>query len=206
MHRAIQYAQKNHEASALFWLNDDTDLFPDAICRVLDTAEWIQKQHGREGIVVGATCDRNEGRLTYGGLRSKGRVRRFSFAKICSDGHPAACDTMNGNIVLIPARVAKEVGNLDPVFQHAMGDVDYGLRARRLGVPIYVAPGYLASCNANSAKGTFKDRSLPRRERWRKLMAVKGLPPQSWLQLTRRHGGVMWPLYFVWPYLSTVLK
>lgn len=33
----------------------------------------------------------------------------------------------------------------------------------------------------------------------------KGLPWRSWLIFTRRHTGVMWPLYFAWPYAKLLV-
>ena len=199
MHRAMLWAAKAEFDYAL-WLNDDTDLEVDALQRLTGVASAQAARVGRPVIVVGATSDRVTGRLSYGGIVASGRWRPFAFRKVHSDGEPITCDTMNGNVVLLPASVVRDVGNLDPVFEHAMGDIDYGLRARRRGHPIYVAPGFVGQCSTNPTAGTFHDASLPLRTRWRKLVDRKGLPPRSWMHLTRRHGGWLWPIYFVWPY------
>ena len=34
----------------------------------------------------------------------------------------------------------------------------------------------------------------------------KGLPWRSWLTLTRRHGGLFWPLHFASPYVKVMLQ
>lgn len=41
---------------------------------------------------------------------------------------------MNGNCVFIPSEIVNAIGNLDPIFSHAMGDIDYGLRAQKKGL------------------------------------------------------------------------
>jgi hypothetical protein len=37
------------------------------------------------------------------------------------------------------------------------------------------------------------------------MLGRKGLPVRSWLRFTRKHGGVLWPMYFVWPYAKLLL-
>lgn len=87
-----------------------------------------------------------------------------------------------------------------------MGDTDYGLRARRAGFEVHVAPGYFGRCNHNAVQGGFVDRGLPWRRRWAHLVSAKGLPPRAWLRYTRRHAGWLWPAYFAWPYLHLLAE
>lgn len=205
MNRGMELALADRGTDFILWVNDDTDLIPDALARMLATAAMLRNRTGREAIIVGATADRQTGRLTYSGQNAVSRWRRFTYRKVFDTSEAVACDTMNGNIVLIPIGVARSVGNLDPVFEHAMGDIDYGLRARRLGHPIYVAPGFVGYCSTNSPIGTHADATLLFRVRWQKMVSRKGLPPRSWMQLTRRHGGWLWPLYFGWPYARLLI-
>ena len=65
--------------------------------------------------------------------------------------------------------------------------------------------GIAGHCSNNLTKGTFNDRSLPLRTRWRLMMDKRGLPIRSWLRFTRKHGGFIWPLYFAWPYAKLIL-
>jgi GT2 family glycosyltransferase len=200
MHLAMRQAMDRGQADALLWLNDDTHLLPEALVRLIEVGEEINRIHGRAGIVVGATFEHGTQELSYGGMNAAGRLRRFTYRKVHSDSNAMPCETMNGNCVLLPSEVARSVGNLDPVFEHSMGDIDYGLRARELGHPIYVAPGFIGRCSTNSCIGTHADSRLPLRARWQRIVGRKGLPPRSWLRLTRRHGGWLWPIYFAWPY------
>jgi GT2 family glycosyltransferase len=107
--------------------------------------------------------------------------------------------------VLIPDAVARAVGNLDPLFEHAMGDTDYLLRVRRAGFAVFVAPGVVGYCSHNPVNGTFVDAELSFRQRWKMIMHRKGLPPRSWFHFTSRHGGMLWPIYFAWPYTRVMV-
>jgi GT2 family glycosyltransferase len=197
--RALQ-----QQADHYLWLNDDTVLLPDGLQRLLDQSSALQQAQGQPAILVGATADPS-GRVSYGGSVARSRLRRFSYRPVWSEHWPSACDVMNGNCVLIPRAVALRVGNLDPVFEHAMGDTDYALRARAAGYRLFVAAGLVGRCSNNSASGTFNDRSLPLARRWQLMLGRKGLPWRSWLRFTRKHGGAMWPLYFSWPYAKLIV-
>lgn len=202
--RQAQERAMERDVDYLLWLNDDTQLLPDAIAKLLDTEARIRKSHDCPVIVVGSTSDRNSGELTYGGYVAPSKLKPFTYHRVWQADEPVECHVMNGNVVLIPADVAKVVGNLDAVFEHAMGDTDYALRARLSGFQLFVAPGFVGHCQKNSAGSTYKDPTLPLSVRWNQMMSRKGLPPRSWFCITRRHGGVCWPVYFAWPYVKLI--
>ncbi len=205
MHRAIEEAQKHH-FDYLLWLNDDTLLFEDALGRLLLCDANLLANSDKPRLIVGSTQDKTSGILSYGGqVRSPGfRRTRFQLLENKSS-QPMRCDTMTGNIVLVPAGTHTLVGNLDPAFEHAMGDTDYALRAGRLGVEVWAAPGVHGTCSDNPAENTFMDAKLPLRARLKLILGRKGLPWRSWLIFTQRHTGIFWPIYFLWPYLSLIL-
>lgn len=201
MHKAFEIAlQGNYDY--YLWLNDDTTLRTDALSRLLECE--AAQGHRKPVIVVGSTVDADTGELTYGGVVRSSRFRPTTFQRVVPGDVPQRCDSMTGNIVLIPSKVAQAVGNLDPVFEHAMGDTDYALRARRLGFEVWAGPGVFGTCGNNSNAGTYLDASQPLSRRWRQMMSRKGLPWRSWLVLTRRHAGPLWLLYFAWPYVSLI--
>lgn len=205
MHLA-QVRAMRHAPALLLWLNDDTLLDEDALERLLHTHEELTASDRQPLVLVGSTRDAATGRRTYGGLWRAGGLR----AVAVRDVEPAAAaqrvDTFDGNVVLVNAAAASLLGNLDAVFEHAMADTDYGLRAGRLGIAVWLAPGTHGVCSTNALHGTFRDPALPARQRWRLLIGRKGLPPRSWLRFTRRHGGLLWPLHFAWPYLRFGLE
>lgn len=204
MHRAQAIAMQR-EVDFLLWINDDTLLTDDALVILMRTHKALHEQLGQPVIVVGATADSATGMLTYGGSVAVSRWRRFTYRRVWSATEPVKCEAMNGNLVLLPMEIVRVVGNFDPVFEHAMGDTDYALRARKAGYQVFVAPGFVGHCSNNSSVGTFLDNSLPFSLRWKKMMSRKGLPPRSWLHLTRQHGGMAWPLFFVWPYFKLIV-
>ncbi len=202
MHRALAVAQQA-SADHVLWLNDDTLLRPDGLAHLLAQSEALSAGAGRPVILVGSTADAC-GQVTYGGARATGLWRRFNYRRVWSATQALPCEVMNGNCVLVPMAVARAMGNLDPTFEHAMGDTDYALRARAVGHPLFVASGLVADCEHNPVAGGFNDRSLSLGARWRAILHRKGLPWRSWLHFTRRHGGWLWPIYFAWPYARLI--
>ncbi|MFC5498387.1 glycosyltransferase family 2 protein [Caenimonas terrae] len=187
------------------WLNDDTVLYPDAMDALLALANAENRIRQKPVIIVGTTQDAPGGGPTYGGLCRKSIWRPLKHSITFSQTEPTPCETMNGNCVLVPSAVATQLGNLEPAFVHAMGDIDYGLRATKAGFPLVVLPRYVGVCSHNPVTNTFLDGRLSRRDRWAKIMSLKGLPPKQWYVLVRRHAGLMWPLLFVWPYIRVAL-
>ena len=117
----------------VLWLNDDVVLDPDALERLLTTYASLCAERRPLSVVVGSTRDPQTGVTTYGGVRRTSRLRRMAFSLVTPTDTPQACDTMNGNVVLIPRSVYSVVGNMDQSFTHGGGDTDYGLRLARPG-------------------------------------------------------------------------
>jgi GT2 family glycosyltransferase len=185
----------------LLWLNDDVVLDSDALERLLETYATLCAKRQPLSIVVGSTRDPQTGHTTYGGVQRISRLRRMAFSQVLPTTTLQPCETMNGNIVLIPRSVYSIVGNIDKRFTHAMGDFDYGLRATSAGCQVFVAPGYFGTCSLNLREGWLRDTALSRRERIRFAATKKGLPIVEWAALCRRHGGPLWPALAISPYV-----
>lgn len=189
----------------VLWLNDDTALYLDAIQKIIKTHDKVVHVGGASGIVVGTTQSAS-GRLTYGGIDRASKLNPTKFKRVVASDQTMPCLTMNGNCVLVPRAVYEEIGLLEAKFQHGMGDFDYGLRATKANIPIWVAPGYVGICeNDNDIEGSYKDKSLPLGVRLRKMLGPKGLPVRDWGLFCRRHAGFGWPLFWLWPYAKTTL-
>ncbi len=202
MHRAFS-AVSLQQVDHLLWLNDDTLLRPEALSTLLRCMPPAES--AAPCIVAGSCSDSATQRLSYGGRVRVSRWRRTRWQLVMPSAEAQRIHTFDGNVVLINRAAAQRVGNLDAGFEHAMGDFDYGLRAQRLGVPLWLAPGVLAHCSPNPRRGGFNDSRLPLRQRWQQLLAPKGLPWRSWLLFTRRHAGPAWWLYFAWPYVRVAI-
>ena len=181
------------------WLNDDTTLHEHAIGRLVSVHQTPPT------IVVGTTTDPDTGRPSYGGVIRRCAWHPFRFTMVRPAEIAQPCHTMNGNCVLVPRAVTNVVGNMDPAFYHGFGDYDYGLRARRAGFAVTVAPGTIGTCIRNRRRLPWRDPSLSRRQRWASVVGPKGLPPREMLVYARRHGGLLWPLFWCMPYVRALL-
>ncbi len=202
MHLAFEHALKIG-FNAYLWLNDDTILNHQAIQQLLQT-----KLSGTdvETIVVGAICDPATGIRTYGGAGYLDPVfRPFLCKQLSPNGKPQEVDVFNGNVVLIPNAIARKIGNLDPVFEHGMGDTDYAMRARKLGIKVLMTSDYVATCSVNSTEGTYNDKKLSFKTRISQLFSRKGRPLRSWFVICWRHGGLLWPLHFMSGYIKILI-
>ena len=205
MHRAFEAALRIGFDDYL-WLNDDTMLSPDALARLLASRDRLRADAAAPVLLVGSTVDAVTGQVTYGGELRPSAWRPMLVVRILPGQAPQPCDSMTGNIVLISAEAAQRVGNVDPLFEHSMGDTDYALRARALGVHVWVDAGVHGTCSDNPPRGTWVDPTQPLGRRWRDIHTRKGLPWRSWLALTRRHAGVLWPIHFALPYAKVLVQ
>jgi len=188
------------------WLNDDTTLEPDAIAKLVKTYRSLEDKGYVDSIIVGSTRDPETGMLSYGGLVRKSWCYALGFRWIEPGDQPRQCVTMNGNCVLIPNGVARNLGNLDDSFTHGLGDYDYGLRASKMGYFVWVAPFYVGFCARNSIRGTWMDHELPFRQRLKKVKRPTGRVPKETMVFARRHGGVLWFLYWISLYRHLFIK
>ena len=199
MHRAFAQAlQQSYDF--YLWLNDDTHLYPTAVANLYQTFQACSSQESV--IVVGSTQDPTTQVRTYGGLVNYISWSPLHVRPVVPADHPQPCTTMNGNCILIPDTVARRIGNLDPRFTHGMGDNDYGYRATQQGIALMVTPGYVGTCPRNDPDQTADDMRLSWIARIRRKMTLKAMPPDEWLYFVRKHGGWLWPYYFVSPYLA----
>lgn len=186
---------------AYLWLNDDTILLPSALDTLLATARRVRAREGHDGIIVGSCRDPNTAKHTYGGRVKSSRRSRLPDRPLTPSHDILACDTMNGNLVLVTGSAFSSLGNFSQPYIHAFGDTDYGMRASRMGIPLRVAPGYLALCEANTYVPAWTDPTVPLMSRWRDMRKPRGLPPMHWLSYVRCHTGFMWPFYFIKPFI-----
>lgn len=194
MHKAWSHAL-SLEVEGYLWLNDDVVLDADAMERLAQ--QWHAQGRGKRAFVlVGATRD-DAGRLSYGGQRRVYSPFALKFERLPMATELQLSETFNGNIVLISQSTVDRIGVNDPGFLHAMGDIDYGLRASSAGIPVLVLPGTLGQCNNNAP---IRYNEGPLRERWRKITSHRGIPPTSWWLLTRRHSGIWQLVHFLAPY------
>lgn len=138
MIKAWETAATNGDWDYYLWLNDDTYLFPSAFSELLE----ISYQFHDESIVCGSTISNETGELTYGGRFENGQL-------ITPEDTSRVCYYINGNCVLVPKFVFSRVGMLDAFFTHALGDFDYGFRAKKIGISTVATKVPIGSCERN---------------------------------------------------------
>lgn len=192
MHGAMSAALEQ-QFDHILWLNDDVRLEPDAIEQLLAAEADARAQDPKAlgHIILGAVTEPGSAAITYGGYLRRSRFSPVWLKKIGPiDGKLTPCDTMNGNIVLVPEAVARKVGPNDPTFIQELGDLDYGYRAVKAGARIWIAPRPLGECSFNP-KSIKKTPPGNLRQRWRALNTPHGLPIKSWRPFMWRHGGIL---------------
>jgi len=206
MRRAFQAAMDQGGFDYYLWLNDDTLLDRSAIEQILECQQVVSTQSGVfSNIIVGSTRDPVSGLLTYGGLVARDAASPNQLVNMPVSSVPQRCRTINGNCVLIAAEVAARLGNLDKNFVHAIGDWDYGLRATAAGFGVWVAPGFVGTCERNPALVLKPEVVRSIRARLRHICSAKQVPPRAWYVYVRRNYGLTWPLEFCKPYASAII-
>lgn len=117
-------------------LNDDIELYPFFYNELMECEALC----ARPGIIVGITEDIDKKNIIYGGTDDKKVL-------IKPNNNLQDIYFMNGNVVLVPNAVVEKIGILDPHYHHDLGDVDYGLVARRNNIKVVttrvtIAAGY----------------------------------------------------------------
>ncbi|MDQ0844826.1 GT2 family glycosyltransferase [Streptomyces sp. V1I6] len=198
----MRIASRNSLAGGLppweyqLWLNDDVVLDQNALAVLLDTARTV----GPGAVVVGAVRARGGTLTTYSGRRGR------ALAPVEPTGRPEPCDTYNGNVVLLPRAVHERIGDIDKVFRHGMGDYDHGFRARRAGIPAYVAAHHIGTCDRNPPDTGSREPGIGVREALRRVTSQRELPPRQWWVYCRRHMWPWAPLLMVSPYVKTAAR
>lgn len=189
------------EPDFILWLNDDVVLDAGAVARLLGVAMGVP---AGIRIVVGAMRDIAGTRTTYGGLVRSSRIHPMKFALVLPRDVAASVDTFHGNVALVPRAVYSSVGGIDGGFAHAAADFDYGLRATALGFEILLAPGTAGTCDREVGPGPCDWSIVGLVEGIRVALGPKGLSPRSQARFLRRHGGSLWPIFFVIPYCRLI--
>lgn len=192
MHLAWSVAAKQGYRYYL-WLNDDVVIYKHCLDELLEcSSAW----HDR--VVVAGLVDAADGQVIYGGTDSADCL-------LMPNGGMQNVFHMNGNVVLVSAQAFDIVGNLDPVYHHDLGDVDYGYRARKHGVPVVTSKSFVARGERNDfCRVRLWGSNL--KTRFRRLYSPLGNPPSINFYFRRKHKGLMNALaYYVFVHLLNMV-
>ena len=176
MRKAWSAAASTYNYDAYLWLNDDTILLHNALNAMLSFGTEFP-----ESIIVGSTVSTDGCTTTYGGLDKAGKI-------LSPTNTLQPCNTFTGNIVLVPETVFKEIGNLDKHFSHSLGDIDYGLTAKKKGFRLLIAPEHIGICDANPLPPKWLRENTPLKERVSNLFSPLAYTnPKEYYYFKKKH-------------------
>lgn len=178
MYTAWNEASKAKDYDFYLWLNDDTYIFSESLKALLNSSKKVNDK----SIICGATCSKRNGKMTYGGRNKKGLI--------IPNGELKSCSFFNGNVVLIPKYVYQKVGNLDYKYTHALGDFDYGLRAKKQGIESYQTDKFVGTCEQPNSLAKWCNPNNSLKERIKVFRTPLGGHPNENFYFERKHFGL----------------
>jgi GT2 family glycosyltransferase len=161
------------------WLNDDTFLFDNAF-------EILLHDKFPESIICGSTISQVDHNTTYGGFINN------PYQLLNPNSKYQNSDYCNGNCVIIPKKIFKKIGLLDPFFHHALGDFDYSRRAIKSGFKVLVAPDYIGTCEKHDFMPKWLNTSYNFIDRLKFLyIPLSGCNPFEFFVLDWRSNGLL---------------
>jgi GT2 family glycosyltransferase len=160
-----------------FWLNNDSYIFPNSIKEILSSSS----EKSDQAIISGAFKSAINGLTTYGG-RLKGQVKNLD-----PNGTLQRIEWMNGNLVFVPKYVFDRIGMLDDTFWHAIGDYDYGLRAIKNNIEVYLSKDYVGICEDHEKIEACYDVNVPIKKRFKNFYTPLGDDPFLRFIFLKRH-------------------
>jgi len=192
----------------LFVYNDDVSLSPDAIADLLAASESVWQENPCH-VIAGSFKSSDGGQTTYGGRLRSSSWHPLKFAGMVEpNGRVQRADTLNMNGALITAEALKKVGFLSDYFLHSGADFEFGLKLAKAGGAVYVAGQPIGECDANPELGGGPTVSAftPLRQRLGLIFDNKREPFRQRLCYYRQHGGVLWPVLWVSPYVTVWIR
>lgn len=167
------------------WLNDDVVLYPYVLKELLE----CYKIAGGKCIVSGLIENRDKTKILYGGSDKHKRLIQMAST-------PQDITYMNGNVVLVPRYVTNVIGIIDPVYYHDLGDVDYGLTARKHNIKVVTTRRAIASGYKNDYC-RIRKWNVSLKERFRRLNSPLGSPISINYYFRKKHFGILKALIFI---------
>jgi GT2 family glycosyltransferase len=158
MHLAWQEAKKTADFDYYLWLNDDTDLMSGALLEMLECVTI----KNNAAVICGAICSEQTHSFTYGGRTDDGK-------EVLPGNFIPPCHVINGNCVLISKEICDNIGILDPIYPHAIGDFEYGLRAAKNGYEVVTTREFIGYCEKNTSPHKWCNSKVPLHQRVKAL-------------------------------------
>lgn len=189
MHRAWVEALRG-KYDYYLWLNDDIELYPFFLTELL----CCERQSGGDSIIVGIIEDEMH-RVIYGGTDKHKKL-------IQPNGAMNPITDMNGNVVLVPQTAVDKIGIIDPKYNHAFGDTDYGYMANRAGIKLLTTTKSIAKGYPNVVS-RIRKWNTNIIGRFRFLSTPFAMSPSLGFYFFRKHFGVV-KAFAYWTYIVVI--
>jgi len=206
MHFAFSEAVKN-DYDFYLWVNDDVIFEGDIIDRLL-SSYYELKTTTNKIIVAGYTLNKEKKEITYCGYNKAKSIIPLKLEMVLPSDEYKRCDTFNGNCVLIPNDVVKQVGINSDFYRHGFGDIDYGFSASEQGVEIYITNYPVGYCDKNTSSKIWNDIHSKAKigEKYKVMTSITHKPNKEWWYFTKRFGGPFWFIRFLSPYVKLIIS
>ena len=188
MRLAWKTANKNSDYDFFIWLNDDTILKDDSLSEIFN-CYYVIKEKDKESIVVGACQDLDTKEFTYGARDDKGPILPNKAIQNCK--------YINGNVVLVSLKVFSKLSYLSNDYTHAMGDIDYGLRALKNNISLVTTKNYIGFCSNDKNIERWRDPNQSIMDRWKNLNSPKGLNLKEYKIFRKKFWPKVYMLYII---------
>lgn len=209
MRAAWDYAlSRNMEFDQLLVFNDDVKLSEYALTTLIEDHDLLTRKGTREIVITGNFMNSAKNRVTYGGWVRSSKWHPLRMSLLSPDfkpGKPTVVVTLNMNFALISRKALDKYGFLADYFVHRGADFEYGLRVTKSGGVVASSSKVVGICERNSKIGTSSEPLLGRRARLQRMLSPKEEPLLQRFYFYRCHGGTIWPLLWLAPYLRAFL-
>jgi len=194
MHACME-ATNLQKYNYILMINNDVFVHEDAISIISRFAE-----DRKNSITIGQLWDPATKSHAYGGLNKVG-IHPLHYKSVVATSSEINVDALQGNCVLIPIEVIKSGIKLDPEYRHNYADLDFGVRAKKSGFNLIVAPGYIGTCVVG-------DRKLPNNilARIRYFSSPVGTPIKSQIKILKFLGPrIIWWIWLLPPIIRVLI-
>ena len=194
---------------ALFVYNDDVRLEKDALLRLLETSQQFITDGGVAEHVVAGAFRSDDAHITtsYSGVVRSSWWHPLRFKRVDPPvlGYQHV-DSLNMNAALIRHAALSKAGFLSDYFIHAGADFEFGLKLNKSGGAVIVAPNYVGICNRNLKQDNYLNYCSSLSHCYSLLLDKRKEPIRQRMKYYQEHGGILWPVLWLAPYLSLPIK
>jgi GT2 family glycosyltransferase len=170
--------KRHNEWDYYLLVNDDVVFMDNLFYDFLYSDSVCVEEQGIQGILSGFTVSPKMDKTSFGGSTDEGLLN--------PSGVPQLCKFVCANALLVPKSVVDTIGIFDEDYIHGGADYDYGLKAKKAGIPVLTNSSYIGICENEHYYDVSTILDLSLKDRKRKLY----LPPRGkkdYLTFLKKH-------------------